>query len=111
MYAPTWEKRLDIQSKLRKLSDDDIFTGTKQIYNHSYNPGVAPTTQTLNELSTIDEQNVNNVQKNKIDAYANLISLLETDVTESFIAKFKKLFKIFIEPDSTLYYKTRKMEE
>lgn len=32
-YGPTWEKRLDIQEKLRNLSDAEIMTGSRQIYN------------------------------------------------------------------------------
>lgn len=75
-YGPTWEKRLDIQSKLRALSDADLLAGTKvdtesegtsggtvtdvgsTINNHAYNPGTAPTTQTTSELDYVDQQNV-----------------------------------------------------
>ena len=30
-YGPTWEKKLDIQAKLRAISDDDLLKGTWEI--------------------------------------------------------------------------------
>lgn len=89
MYGPSWAKRLDIQEKLRKLSDDEILLGTKQIFNHSFNPSTEPTTSTLEELTTINEQNTNTVKKGKLDAYTMLWSIITTDVTKEFIDKFK----------------------
>ena len=44
MYAPTWEKRLEIQQTLRELTEDEILKGSKQITNHSYNPSTEPST-------------------------------------------------------------------
>lgn len=105
-YGPTWEKRLEIQEKLRDLSDDDLFTGSTQIYNHAYNPGTAPSTNTLDELTAINEQNTSKNKKGKMDAYAMLIALLETDVTESFLDKFKKLFLKVVQPELPLWYAT-----
>lgn len=105
-YGPTWEKRLDIQSNLRSLSEDELLTGTKQINNHSYNPSTAPSTDTLEELTTINEQTSTKYKKSKMDAYANLMALLEKDVTEEFMNKFKKLFLIIVEPQLPLWYLT-----
>lgn len=105
-YGPTWEKRLEIQEKLRNLTDDDLFTGATQIYNHAYNPGTAPSTNTLDELTAINEQNTSKNKKGKMDAYAMLIALLETDVTESFLDKFKKLFLKVVQPELPLWYAT-----
>lgn len=77
-FGPTWEKRLDIQDKLRKLTDSELSTGTmttnvstgssegtssdtgSSIKNHAYNPGeISSQTTTLNgpELNYIDQQN------------------------------------------------------
>ena len=92
MYAPTWEKRLEIQKKLRALSDSELILGGKAIYNKSYNPSTSPSTDTLEELPTINEQNTTNYKKSKLEGWSLLISLLETDVTEYFIGRFKKLF-------------------
>ena len=105
-YGPTWEKRLEIQDKLRNLTDDELFTGATQIYNHAYNPGTAPSTNTLDELTAINEQNTSKNKKGKMDAYAMLIALLETDVTESFLDKFKKLFLKVVQPELPLWYAT-----
>lgn len=105
-YGPTWEKRLEIQGKLRNLTDDELFTGATQIYNHAYNPGTAPSTNTLDELTAINEQNTSKNKKGKMDAYAMLIALLETDVTESFLDKFKKLFLKVVQPELPLWYAT-----
>lgn len=110
-YGPTWEKRLEIQEKLRDLTDDDLFTGATQIYNHSYNPGTAPSTNTLEELTAINEQNTSKHKKDKMSGYAMLISLLETDVTERFIDKFKKLFNNFTIGFRPLYYKTETIDD
>lgn len=105
-YGPTWKKRLDIQDELRKLSVDELTKGGKAIYNHSYNPNTAPSTSTLEELLTINDQNTTNYKKSKMEGYAQLLSLLETDVTGEFIDKFKKLFIVVTAPDYPLYYVT-----
>ena len=55
-YGPTWEKRLDIQKSLRGLTEEDIRGGTRQINNHAWNPGTEPSTATLDELTTTNEQ-------------------------------------------------------
>lgn len=105
-YGPTWEKRLEIQEKLRNLTDDDLFTGSTQIYNHAYNPGTAPSTGTLDELTAINEQNTNKSKRDKMSAYSMLLSLLETDVTQQFLDKFKKLFLKIVQPELPLWYVT-----
>ena len=110
-YGPTWEKRLEIQGKLRNLTDDELFTGATQIYNHAYNPGTAPSTNTLDELTAINEQNTSKNKKGKMDAYAMLIALLETDVTESFLDKFKKLFLKVVQPELPLWYTTKTVDD
>lgn len=105
-YGPTWEKKLDIQEKLRNLTDDELFAGSTQIHNHAYNPGTAPSTNTLDELPAINEQNTSKYKKDKMSGYAMLVSLLDTDVTESFISKFKKLFITVVQPELPLWYAT-----
>lgn len=106
MYGPSWQKRLEIQQKLIDLSDDEIVKGTTAIYNSALNPGQTPSTQTLEELNYINSQNTTKYKKSKIEGYATLYSLIETDVTEEFIGKFKKLFITVVEPDYPLWYKT-----
>lgn len=106
MYGPSWEKRLEVQDKLRGLSDEELVIGGKVIYNHSMNPSTQPSTSTLEELLTINDQNTSNYKKSKLEGWSILLSLLETDVTEEFIAKFKKLFLTVVAPDYPLLYTT-----
>lgn len=110
-YGPTWEKRLDIQAKLRGLSDDEILIGSKAIYNHAFNPSVAPSTQNMTELPYINDQNTTNFKRSKLDAYTLLLELLETDVTEEFIDKFRPCFKQFVRPEKPLLFVTEVDEE
>lgn len=103
MYGPSWEKRLDIQDKLRGLSETELLKGSRAIYNHAFNPGTAPSVGTLEELPAINEQNSTNFKKSKLEAYAMLMQLLETDVTEEFLGQFKKLFRVFLLEDPLVY--------
>ena len=103
-YGPTWQKRLEIQDKLRSLTEAEIMTGAKAIYNHAFNPSTAPSTQALEELTYINDQNTTGYKKAKIEAYGQLWDLLNTDVTERFIARFKYCFKQFVAPEFPLLY-------
>lgn len=105
-YGPTWEKRLDIQQKLRNLTDDELIRGAKAIYNSALNPSTAPSTATLEELDYINAQNTTNYKKSKMEAYAQLWELLNTDVTSAFVGKFKICFKQFVRPEKPLIYVT-----
>lgn len=111
MYGPTWVKRLEVQDALRKLSIEDLQLGSKAIYNTALNPSTGPSTNTLTELNYINQQNTTNHKKSKLEAYGNLMALLETDVTEEFINRFKKLFMIIVQPNYPLWYITTPEEQ
>lgn len=111
MYGPTWEKRLQIQKDIRELTLEEIQKGGKAIYNSALNPNQAPTTSSLEELRFITQQNTSNFVKSKVDAYAIIIDLLETDVTEQFIGEFKKLFLTVVSPELPLWYITQDEED
>ena len=81
-------------------------TGSKQIYNHAYNPSTAPTTDTLDEISYINDQNVTKSKKGILETYSFLYDMLETDVTGEFIDKFRKLFLVIVAPERPLWYIT-----
>ena len=106
MYGPAWEKRLDIQNEIRNLSADDLLQGAKAIHNHALNPETDPSTANLTELTYINEQNTTNYTKSKMDAYGQLWSLISTDVTAEFLAKFNDCFKKFVKPANPLIYVT-----
>ena len=110
-YGPAWAKKLDIQNKLRELTDDDIRLGSKAIYNHAFNPSTDPSTASLEELTAINEQNTTNFKKSKLDAYTQLWSIIVTDVTNLFIKKFEPLFKQFVTPERTWIYETNLVDE
>ena len=103
-YGPAWEKKLDIQNKIRELTEDEIRLGSKAIYNHAYNPSTEPSTASLEELTAINEQNTTNYKKSKVDAYGALWQIVVSDVTGAFIKKFEPLFKQFVTPERTWIY-------
>ena len=105
-YGPSWEKKLEIQEKLRALSDEEIAKGSKAIYNTALNPSNAPSTQSLEELQYINSQNTTNYKKSKMDAYTQLWGLIDTDVTGEFINRFNVCFKQFVRPEKPLLYVT-----
>lgn len=100
-YGPAWEIKLDIQDKIRNLSDEELLKGTAAIYNHALNPSeMSSETTTLDipELRYVDSQNTTNYKKSKLDAYSDLWSMLVNDVTEVFINRFKNLFQLVAVP-------------
>lgn len=107
MYGPTWEKRLEIQKQLREMNIEEFVKGSVAINNRSYNPSTDPNTQTLEELTTINEQNVSKYKRGIAEAYTNLIGLLETDVTAYFLDRFKSLFLQIVQPERPLWYVTK----
>ena len=110
-YGPTWEKRLEIQEKIRALTDDEIGTGVKQIINKAEHPGTLPSTSSLESLTLISEQNVVNTKRDKLTAYNALTALLETDVTAAFIDRFRPLFMKVVAPEMPLLYENEVEED
>lgn len=106
MYGPAWQKRLEIQHDLVSMDIDEAMKGTTAIHNSALNPSQSPSTQSLEELNYINAQNTTKYKKSKLEGYATLYTLIETDVTEEFIDKFKKLFITVVEPELPLWYKT-----
>lgn len=98
MYGPTWDKRLDIQEKLRALDIDNLQEGALAIYNQALNPETAPATNTKQELDYINSQSTVRYTKPKPEAYGILWDLLATDVTADFLDKFNDCFKKFVRP-------------
>ena len=110
-YGPTWQKELDIQDKLRGLTEEQLIQGAKAIYNKAYGDAGEPSTQSLEELEFVNEQNTTNFKKNKLNAYSELLFLLKTNVSEVFLNRFKNLFKKVVAPEFPILYKTNIEEE
>ena len=102
-YGSTWEKRLEIQTKLRGLTEEELVIAGKSIHNHANNPSTDPYTASEDTLSYIDDQNVNTSKRGKLEAYSTLWAMLE-DITEPFLRKFEKCFKLMVNPVRTILY-------
>ena len=103
-YGPTWERKKAIQVSLRGLSENELLQGAKQIYNHAYNPSTEPSTQELEELTHINDQNVTNNKKSKMEAYSILWANLHTDATDEYMNKFKNCFSRFVGDQYPIIY-------
>ena len=103
-YGPTWEKKLDIQDKLRALAEADLLAGAKQIYNHAFNPSASPSTETLEELTYINDQNTALHKKSKMEAYSLLWEILHANTTEEFLRQFRKLFSVAVASQCVPFY-------
>ena len=102
----TWAKKQEIQDKLREMTEEEILAGSKAINNHAYNPQTAPTTDTVEELDYINEQNTTKYKKSKLDGYAMLWAILNDGVTERFLREFRYHFLVVVEPQLPLWYVT-----
>lgn len=109
--GPTWERRLAIQSSLRSLTEDDLLTGAKTIFNRAEHPETEPGTDTDTELTYINAQDVSKHKRSKIDAYAYLNDVLKNDVTQEFIDHYASLFSKFVSPTVTRIYENDIEEE
>ena len=103
-YGPVWEKKKAIQVSLRGLSEAELLQGAKQIYNHAFNPSTEPSTQELEELTHINDQNVTNNKKSKMEAYSILWSNLHVDATDEYMNKFKNCFSRFVGDQYPIIY-------
>jgi len=103
-YAPNWAKEIDIQSKLRNLTEEEMRAGTKTIHNQALNPATAPATSELEEIPFINQQQTAKYKKSILEGYNNLLLLLNSDLTDVFLSRFKDLFKYFVRPEKVVYY-------
>lgn len=106
MYGPTWEEKLALQKKLRELTDEEIMVGGKAVYNSAQNP--SNSNPGAEELDFINSQNVTHYKKSKLEGISLKWELLENDVTNEFLTKFKPLFRAILSPDKPLLYETYK---
>lgn len=110
-HGPQYERELDVQAKLLAMSDEEIQISAKAIYNTSLNPSQKPTTQTLEELKTINQQSVTNHVRSKLDAWDYLGQLMDDDITKRFVKKFNDLFVVVLKTNNPLWYTTKEEEE
>lgn len=100
-YGPYWQKQVEIQEKLRALSEEDLRDGDTVINNSGTNPAIAITrdsegnkgTQSKSELNYINSQNVTLSTRSKTEAFTLFSSVLKSDVSTAFFAAFDDLFQ------------------
>lgn len=103
-YAPYYERELEIQTDLMQMNIESLQQGSKAIYNQALNPGSVPSSQALDELQYINQQNVTNYKKSRPEAYAILLSLMNKNLSKDFVEKFRNLFIKVCYPNYPLYY-------
>lgn len=102
-FGPAWEKRLETQKIIRDWTEEDIINGYLQIHNTSLNPSTKIKRETTQNdgvkvinpygvVDTINQQNTAVHVKDKMSAYAMWLSMLEEDVSEPFLERFRPLF-------------------
>ena len=102
-YGSAWESRLELQRKIRDLTEEEITKGNTHITNHAANPNTEPANDAFDALNYIDDQSAALVRRNKLEAYAQQYNNIVSDVTEEFLAHFKPLFRTFI-VNTPLFY-------
>lgn len=105
-YGPTWEKRLDIQAKLRGLSEAELRQGAKTIMNQALNSDQEPNPDQTDELSYVNAQHTNKSTKSILGAYTELWNMLSLDVSKAFLDKFRPIFKTVVQPEQTYIYES-----
>lgn len=107
-YGPSWEKRLEVQETIRGWTEAELLTGATEIYNTSLNPSSGPINDSREVLKTVNQQNASMRTKDRMNAYAYLLSLLEEDITENFLIHFDDLFlRGILPPTGAVLYPTK----
>lgn len=109
--GPAWVRKVQLQDSLRALTEDDLLTGARTIFNKALHPETEPGTDTDTELTYINVQDVSKQRRSKLDAYSYLQDVLKNDVSEEFIRHFEKLFSKFVSPTITRIYENDIDEE
>lgn len=105
-YGPQLERELQIQDDLLKMSTEELMISSKAIFNTALNPSEAPSTDTIDELPYINQQNTTKHVRSKLDAYMLLEELLNDNLIKDFIKRFDHLFVIVLRTNNPLFYKT-----
>lgn len=105
-YGPNWAQELNIQKQIRNIEIEGFREGTQNINNYAANPATAPSTKDTEELPYINNQNVTKSKRSLADAAALKLSLLDENVTDRFLDRFKNLFLTIVQPTHQDYFVT-----
>lgn len=92
-YGPQFERELEIQAELLAMPKEELMKSSEVLYNTGRNPSKAPPTNAREPLNFIDAQSAMIHSRSRLDAYAYLFSLLNGDITLTFIKRFDDLFR------------------
>lgn len=103
-HGKTLARKLEVQAKLKALTEEQLVKGGKAFYNHAMNPSTAPVTDTIEALGKIDSQNVTSYVKSVMEGYEQLLALIDDSVVDEFLSRFEVLFNPLVMPDYDLHY-------
>lgn len=107
-YGPSHKKRLDIQRKIRELTEEELQKGSIDITNTARNPNT--TVEAGDLVQHINGQNQSYHKRSKIEALIYQYNFLDKDLNEDFLEAFKPLFSIYA-TDPILYANYQEDEE
>jgi len=110
-YGAEWKRKIEIQATLRTLSEDDILKRGEDIFNHAFNPSVAPSTTSTEELGFVDNQSVSKKKMAKISGYQFLWEALDSSVNDWLVKKFEPCFSKFVNRNISAVYCTPNEED
>lgn len=102
-WGPAWAKKLELQQMVRDLSEADLSTGNITLGNTTLNTNETVADPTA-MLSRLNDQHAQITKRGKIEQINSVIMLIENDVTESFLDKFKPIFAACTTPSDLLAY-------
>jgi len=102
-YGPDFEKKMELQKKIRSLTEEELSKGTTAIYNHADNPSTIPTSQDFEQLHKIDSQTATGYKKARVDSLMLQYDAMNTRYIEEFLRRFDNLFSPF-PAEIPLYY-------
>lgn len=102
-WGPAWAKKLELQQMVRDLSEEELSTGNITLGNTTLNTNETVADPTA-MLSRLNDQHAQITKRGKIEQINSVIMLIENDVTEQFLDKFKPIFAACTTPSDLLVY-------
>jgi len=97
-YGGEWEKKLTLQKRILALTEDELKLGGTNVINQALNPSTEPSASTTEELDYVNQQSVSKSKRALIDALNLQWESINSNITEPFIKRFRKLFSKFGSP-------------
>ena len=88
---------------VRNLTDDELSTGNITLGNTTLNTNETVADPTA-MLSRLNDQHAQITKRGKIEQINSVLMLIENDITEPFLDKFKPIFAVCTTPSDMLVY-------